>query len=154
MGLNSATFLPFVSNGLLPDEWLSGESNRLFIERGVLMIKRIFDLGIGVLLGSYLAVAGLAHGQPQAANSSRGAVFAATNGVNRNEIVMYARLPTGKLQWVGKFETGGRGQGGINDPLQSQNSVVITPDHSFLLAVKQGRAAFRYSGFWMTPSCW
>ena len=104
------------------------------------MIKRIYRSGIRVAFGCYLLLAGLAQAQAQtpAASSSPGAVFAATNGVNRNEIVMYKRLKTGQLQWVGKFATGGRGEGGINDPLQSQNSLVLTPDHSFLLAVNAG----------------
>ncbi len=102
-------------------------------------IKRILNLGFQVLLGSNLLVAGLA--QAQSGNSSPGAVFAATNGVNHNEIVMYKRLPTGKLNWIGKFDTGGRGEGGINDPLQSQNSLILTPDHSFLLVVNAGSSS-------------
>ena len=105
------------------------------------MTKRISDLGLQVFLGSCLLLAGLAQAQTQTTNSSPGAVFAATNGVNHNEIIMYKRLPNGKLRWVGKFDTGGRGEGGINDPLQSQSSLVITPDHSFLLVVNAGSSS-------------
>ena len=53
--------------------------------------------------------------------ASAGAVFVATNDVNKNEVVMYARSATGVLKYVGTFETGGRGEGGINDPLQAQS---------------------------------
>ncbi len=108
------------------------------------MTKRIYGSGFRALLGCSLLLAGLtqkpaqAQTQTTAASLSPGAVFAATNGVNRNEIVMYKRLKNGRLQWIGKFDTGGRGEGGINDPLQSQNSLVLTPDHAFLLAVNAG----------------
>ena len=102
------------------------------------MTKRISGLGLQVFLSSCLLLAGLAQAQTQTTSSSPGAVFAATNGIRRNQIIMYKRLPNGQLRWVGKFDTGGRGEGGINDPLQSQNSLVITPDHSFLLAVNAG----------------
>lgn len=67
-----------------------------------------------------------------------GAVFAATNDANKNEVVMYARSETGALEYVGNFATGGRGEGGINDPLQSQRSLVLSNDHRFLLAVNAG----------------
>ena len=95
--------------------------------------RSIFRAFLGFTL-----MAGLSQAQTQTQSSSVGAVFAATNGVSRNEIVMYKRLTTGKLQLVGKFGTGGRGEGGINDPLQSQSSLVLTPDHAFLLAVNAG----------------
>lgn len=67
-----------------------------------------------------------------------GAVFAATNDANRNEIVMYARSATGALKYIGNFATGGRGEGGINDPLQSESSLALSNDHRFLLAVNAG----------------
>lgn len=67
-----------------------------------------------------------------------GAVFAATNDANHNEIVMYARSATGALKYMGTFATGGRGEGGINDPLQSQSSLALSNDHKFLLAVNAG----------------
>jgi 6-phosphogluconolactonase (cycloisomerase 2 family) len=89
------------------------------------------------ILGFTLA-AGLSQAQTQTQSPSTGAVFAATNGVYRNQIVMYKRLTNGSLQPVGKFDTGGRGEGGINDPLQSQSSLILTPDHAFLLAVNAG----------------
>ncbi|MDQ2841920.1 MAG: lactonase family protein [Acidobacteriota bacterium] len=105
------------------------------------MKKRISDLGLPVLLVSNLLLAGLTQAQTQTASSAPGAVFAATNGITRNEIIMYQRLTTGQLRWVGKFDTGGRGEGGINDPLASQSSLALTPDHSFLLAVNAGSSS-------------
>ena len=46
------------------------------------------------------------------ASESVGAVFAATNDPNQNEIVMYSRSDTGALKYIGSFATGGRGEGG------------------------------------------
>ena len=67
-----------------------------------------------------------------------GAVFVATNDVNQNEVIMYSRSATGTLKYVGSFATGGRGQGGINDPLQSESSLLLSSDHNYLLAVNAG----------------
>ncbi len=67
-----------------------------------------------------------------------GAVFVATNDVNHNEVIMYSRSETGTLKYVGNFATGGRGQGGINDPLQAQSSLLVSADHGHLLAVNAG----------------
>jgi 6-phosphogluconolactonase (cycloisomerase 2 family) len=39
---------------------------------------------------------------------------------------------------TGKFATGGRGTGGTTDPLESQGSLVLSHDHSLLLAVNGG----------------
>jgi hypothetical protein len=85
------------------------------------------------------AAALCAAGQSSASRGgAAGAVFAATNDANHNEVVMYARSTTGALKYVGNFATGGRGQGGINDPLQSQNSLVLSSDPNYLLAVNAG----------------
>jgi DNA-binding beta-propeller fold protein YncE len=67
-----------------------------------------------------------------------GAVFVATNNANHNEVVMYSRSETGTLNYVGTFPTGGRGQGGINDPLQAESSMALTSDHHYLLVVNAG----------------
>ena len=72
------------------------------------------------------------------ASESVGAVFAATNDPNQNEVVMYSRSETGALKYVGNFATGGRGEGGINDPLQAESSLLLSPDHQYLLAVNAG----------------
>ena len=71
-------------------------------------------------------------GQPQ------GAVFAATNNATRNDIVMYNRAGNGRLSLVGRFPTGGRGEGGVDDPMHSQSSLILSPDHTYLLAVNAG----------------
>ncbi len=77
----------------------------------------------------------------QNSTPSAGAVFAATNGVNQNKVLMYTRHENGTLTFVGDFRTGGRGEGGINDPLQSQNSLFLSPDHRYLFAVNAGSSS-------------
>ena len=89
-----------------------------------------------------LVTAGAGHAADAAWNggngASAGAVFVATNDAKRNEVVMYARSATGVLKYVGTFETGGRGEGGINDPMQAESSLLLSPDHHYLLAVNAG----------------
>ena len=92
-------------------------------------------------MGSVLAAAALVmfEGNLSAqADQPQGAVFAATNNAERNDIIMYNGASNGHLSLVGRFPTGGRGEGGINDPLHSQNSLILSPDHAYLLAVNAG----------------
>jgi 6-phosphogluconolactonase (cycloisomerase 2 family) len=66
------------------------------------------------------------------------AVFVMTNAANGNEIVAYRRADNGMLQQSRKFYTGGRGSGGLIDPLESQGSLTLSQDRSFLFAVNAG----------------
>src|SRR5206468_3363802 len=67
-----------------------------------------------------------------------GAVFVMTNGADRNEIIAYSRAANGALRTGSRFETGGRGSGGLIDPLESQGSLILSQDHSLLFAVNAG----------------
>jgi|SRR5215469_2210041 len=67
-----------------------------------------------------------------------GAVFVMTNAADKNEIIAYQRNADGSLGPRRRFSTGGRGSGGVTDPLGSQGSLTLTEDHSFLLAVNSG----------------
>ena len=103
--------------------------------------------------GAVLLAAGLlpAHSlRAQGANGTVGALFLATNNASHNQIIMYNRLANGKLRLVGRYPTGGRGEGGVNDPLQSQSSLIISPDRAYLLAVNAGTSdisVFRISDY-------
>lgn len=112
----------------------------------MLRIAGVVALAAMVGTGSSAAFAqGATTAQADEQDASRsgeaGAVFAATNGVDRNEIIMYKRHKNGMLRFAGTFPTGGRGEGGINDPLQSQGSLFLTPDHFYLLAVNAGSSS-------------
>ncbi len=67
-----------------------------------------------------------------------GAVFVMTNAADKNEIVAYNRSTNGALRQGSRFETGGRGSGGLVDPLESQGSLILSQDRSLLFAVNAG----------------
>ena len=80
---------------------------------------------------------------------SSGAVFVMTNSVDRNEIISFARAADGSLEQGRRFATGGRGTGGVTDPLESQGSLTLSQNHSLLFAVNGGSgelSVFRVHG--------
>jgi 6-phosphogluconolactonase (cycloisomerase 2 family) len=69
------------------------------------------------------------------------AVFVQTNDPAGNSIVAYARHDDGTLTWAATYPTGGNGAraaGAGVDPLASQSSLVIDPEHGLLLALNAG----------------
>jgi 6-phosphogluconolactonase (cycloisomerase 2 family) len=69
-----------------------------------------------------------------------------TNAAKRNEIIAYNRAANGAIREGARFETGGRGSGGLIDPLESQGSLILNQDHTLLFAVNAGSgtiSAFR-----------
>jgi len=73
-----------------------------------------------------------------ARQSQSGAVFVMNNSASRNEVISFTRAADGSLQQAGTFATGGRGTGGVTDPLESQGSLTLSWDHSLLFAVNGG----------------
>jgi 6-phosphogluconolactonase (cycloisomerase 2 family) len=67
-----------------------------------------------------------------------GAVFVMNNSATRNEVISFRRATDGSLQQAGTFATGGRGTGGVTDPLESQGSLTLSSDYSLLFAVNGG----------------
>lgn len=67
-----------------------------------------------------------------------GTVFIMTNAADKNEIISYERSENGKLTESNRYDTGGRGSSGLNDPLGSQGSLRLSQDHSLLFAVNAG----------------
>ena len=96
-------------------------------------MKPTFTLTIALALGC--ATAGLAR---DAHPDDAGAVFVMTNAADRNEIIAYSRTGDGILREGPRFETGGRGSGGLVDPLESQGSLILSQDRSLLFAVNAG----------------
>ena len=92
-----------------------------------------------LLLALAASVLYSAHTQAQSEPSDRaGAVFVMNNSATRNEIISFTRGAEGSLQPSGSFATGGRGTGGVTDPLESQGSLRLSRDHSLLFAVNGG----------------
>src|SRR5438270_2254893 len=84
-----------------------------------------------------------------AGSSEAGAVFVMNNSDHRNEVISFTRAVDGSLQKAGTFATGGRGSGGITDPLESQGSLTLSQDRSLLFAVNAGSgelSVFRVHG--------
>lgn len=74
----------------------------------------------------------------EAQSSGAGAVFLMTNDVERNEIISFRRDADGQLREGRRLATGGRGTGGVTDPLESQGSLTLSQDRSLLFAVNGG----------------
>jgi 6-phosphogluconolactonase (cycloisomerase 2 family) len=68
----------------------------------------------------------------------RGAVFVMTNNARKNEVVAYDRAANGYLTESGRYDTEGRGSGGVTDPLEAQGALTLSQDHSILFAVNAG----------------
>ena len=97
------------------------------------LIRTLFMAGLAIGLAS----PGLSKAQADSKHAA-GAVFIMTNAIDKNEVLAYDRADDGTLQETGRFDTGGRGSGGNNDPLESQGSLTLSQDHSLLFAVNAG----------------
>jgi 6-phosphogluconolactonase len=84
-------------------------------------------------VGALLPISGVAE---QA--TSAGSVFVMTNAADKNEIIRYSRDTNGGLFETNRFATEGKGSGGVNDPLEAQGSLTLSPDGSLLFAVNAG----------------
>jgi 6-phosphogluconolactonase (cycloisomerase 2 family) len=67
-----------------------------------------------------------------------GAVFVMTNDAEKNQLLTFERAANGALTTGRTFDTEGRGSGGVNDPLESQGSLMLSQDHSLLFAANAG----------------
>jgi 6-phosphogluconolactonase len=65
-------------------------------------------------------------------------IFVMTNNADRNEVLSFSRNGDGQFTEGAHYNTGGRGSGGVNDPLESQGSLTLSTDHSLLFAVNAG----------------
>lgn len=102
-----------------------------------------------LLLTAVLAMSVVLPARSKAQTTNSGAVFVMTNAADKNEIVAYKRSADGSLQEGKKFATGGRGSGGVTDPLGSQGSLTLSADHTLLFAVNAGSGSvsvFRVQG--------
>jgi 6-phosphogluconolactonase (cycloisomerase 2 family) len=87
--------------------------------------------------------------QGNSGNRPAGAVFVMTNDADHNEVITFDRSANGTLIERNHFDTGGRGSGGVTDPLESQGSLTLSQDHSFLFAANSGSgtvSVFKVSG--------
>jgi len=117
-------------------------------------MSRIFTYKSAALLVA-LSLTAAVRSNAQETSTSRGAVFVMTNSNTGNEILQFLRNPNGSLVSVGKTPTGGNGTGGTTDPLASQNSLLLTSDSRFLLAVNAASgtiSSFAVIGAFLIPT--
>jgi 6-phosphogluconolactonase len=91
-----------------------------------------------MLIAVLAILAGLPVQSSAQERGTQGAVFVMTNSAAKNEVFFYPRNADGSLSEGRHFATGGRGSGGVTDPLASQGSLTLSQDRSFLFAVNAG----------------
>ena len=65
-------------------------------------------------------------------------VFVMSNDVERNQVIAFDQHADGTFVEDRRYDTFGRGTGGVNDPLESQGSLTLSSDHSLLFAANAG----------------
>ncbi len=86
-------------------------------------------IGIGCLFPAVLANA-----------QTRGTetFFVMSNNADKNQVIEFVHSSDGTVVTKETFDTQGRGTGGVNDPLESQGSLTLSADHTFLFAANAG----------------
>lgn len=65
-------------------------------------------------------------------------IFVMSNNADSNEVIAFSQSPDGSAVEQNHYATGGRGSGGVNDPLESQGSLTLSDDDSLLFAANAG----------------
>jgi 6-phosphogluconolactonase len=134
-----------------------GDSNRpdppqnqlFFSERKITMKVNLSFLVYAFLLATQWATSGNAQvSSPNPAES--GAVYAMTNDAADNKILVFSRNLNGLLTFQRSVSTQGRGSGGAVDPLESQGSLALSGNGSFLFAANAGSGTI--TSFRIVPS--
>jgi 6-phosphogluconolactonase len=85
-----------------------------------------------------IAVAATVTAASARAQSAGETVFVMNNAAAQNEVMAYRQSPGGGFYEANHYATGGRGSGGVTDPLQSQGSLTLSQDHTLLFAANAG----------------
>jgi len=64
--------------------------------------------------------------------------FVMSNNADKNQVIEFVHTSNGTVVAKETFDTHGRGTGGVNDPLESQGSLMLSADHSLLFAANAG----------------
>jgi 6-phosphogluconolactonase (cycloisomerase 2 family) len=65
-------------------------------------------------------------------------VFVMSNNAEKNQVIAFERKNDGSYFEQNRFDTLGRGSGGVNDPLEAQGSLMLSADHKLLFAANAG----------------
>jgi 6-phosphogluconolactonase len=101
-------------------------------------MQRTVPAFLGVALALSVIFPTLGKAEPREGNAAKFAVFVMTNSAEKNEVIAFTRAEDGHLEQGRTFDTGGRGSGGITDPLASQGSLTLSEDRTLLFAVNAG----------------
>ena len=101
------------------------------------MIFGIRKMSLALLAMSATVPAFQAYAKPASQATER--VYAMTNNATKNEVLVFAQGKDGSFESKGSFATGGRGSGGVSDPLESQGSLTVSDDHSLTLRSDRNR---------------
>src|ERR1700689_1102875 len=97
-------------------------------------MSKLFTYKSAALL-AVLSLTAAVRSNTQETSTTSGAVFVMTNSNTGNEILQFVQNPNGSLFQVGGALTGGNGSGGTTDPIATQNSLLLTSDAGYMLAV-------------------
>ena len=117
-------------------------------------MSKLFTYKSAALL-AVLSLTAAVRSNAQETSTTSGAVFVMTNSNTGIEILQFVRNPNGSLFQVGETPTGGNGSGGTTDPLASQNSLLLTSDSRYLLAVNAASgtiSSFAVFGAFLVPT--
>jgi 6-phosphogluconolactonase (cycloisomerase 2 family) len=64
--------------------------------------------------------------------------FVMSNNADKNQVTEFVQSSDGTVVAKETFDTQGRGTGGVNDPLESQGSLMLSADHTLLFAANAG----------------
>jgi 6-phosphogluconolactonase (cycloisomerase 2 family) len=94
---------------------------------------------IRCLLAAAMAIGIVAPAIPAGAQAfTPETVFVMSNNASNNQVIAFQREPNGNFSEQSRYDTFGRGTGGVNDPLESQGSLTLSHDHSLLFAADAG----------------
>ncbi len=91
-----------------------------------------------VAIAVFVSAASPVPSHAETSTSTPGAVYVMTNSSGQNAVIAYKRATDGSLQEGQTYRTGGRGSGGVTDPLASQGSLTLSQDRTLLFAVNAG----------------
>jgi 6-phosphogluconolactonase len=77
-------------------------------------------------------------GMCAASLSGQETVFVMSNNAEKNQVIAFELKNDGSYFEQHRFDTLGRGSGGVNDPLEAQGSLTLSTDHTVLFAANAG----------------
>jgi 6-phosphogluconolactonase len=121
--------------------------NKNFVRKGIGMRAIPLLKRIALPLVVVAAVVTIQSSSLNAETNGVGFVYVMSNKSSSNSVIQYWRAADGSLKWVREVPTGGHGTGPNGaDPLGSQDSLTMSGDGQFLIAVNAGSSEISVLG--------